>query len=139
MKGFLISLLGVCGSLFCYHKDCWQENNMSNSVTAQYNYTYYPNRSRFVGLPFRQRCGVSLTDQEIIEIETELAQFNPLTPINDSFIYLYRQTVTGKILQDLYDNQMALIVGEALRIIQESHAAQTRRQKTSEFDSDGVL
>lgn len=139
MKVFIIALLSVCITLFCYQKDCWQENNTRDSVTAQYNYTYYPNRSRFVGLPFRQRCGVSLTDQEIIEIETELAQFNPLTPINDSFIYLYRQTVTGKILQDLYYNQMALIVGEALRIIQESHAAQTRRQKTSEFDSDGVL
>lgn len=119
-----------------YNKDCWQEGNNQDSVTAAYNYTYYPYRARFVGLPFKQRCGVSLTDQEIIEIETELMQFNPLTPINDSFIYLYRETVTGKILQDLYSNNMALIVGEALRIIQESHAAQTRRQKTSEFDSN---
>ncbi|MFZ5953931.1 MAG: hypothetical protein ACOYT8_02390 [Candidatus Dependentiae bacterium] len=133
-----IALL-ICFNLYGYKKDCWQERNNQDSVTSYYNYTYYPYRSRYIGLPFKQRCGVNLTDQEIIEIETELAQFNPLTPITDSFIYLYRETVTGKILKDLYDNRMATIVGEALRIIQESHAAQTRRQKTSEFDSDGVL
>lgn len=135
----LFLMLIPASATHSYYKSCWREENNQDSITSPFNYTYYINPSRYVGLPFRYRCGVSLTDQDIVDIEYELENINPITPITDSLIYFYRGTVTGRILKDFLENQLALIVGEALRLIAESHGAQTRRQKMSDFDTDGVL
>ncbi|BDC34137.1 hypothetical protein Noda2021_00950 [Candidatus Dependentiae bacterium Noda2021] len=139
-KIFILSALIFSVSLTtrAYYKSCWIEQNDEDSITAPYNYTYYVDRKRYIGLPYKQRCGVSLSDYDIISVEYELENINPLTPITDALIYYYRETVTGKVLLDFYKNELAFIVGEALRLIAESHGAQTRRQKDSVFDVDGL-